>query len=530
MAIRDLAQAQVGDNLADAPVCIIGAGMAGLTLAKGLASQGIQVLLLESGDNNGDGEAEALNEIDNVNGRWTGALRSRCRGIGGTSRRWGGRTIPITPAEAAPRPHLESEGWAFPLGALDRYTPEVEKLLLLDGSSYEADLYDAAGNLDPDIRTRWAKWPAFANCNLANRLHKEVIAHPLVTIWSNATVTGFNFRPGDGRLASITARHHSGKEITVRAKRFVIAAGAVESTRLLLWMQRQGENPLTGASVLGRYFQDHINLKAARLIRHRVKESNELLGYRFVRSIRRSIHLELSPQAQAEWGVGSAFAYISMDLEGTPLGSVKAIARSLQKGQLDVGGLVDLSRHTGLVAQSLLWRFVRQRLFVPASVDFNVEICAEQAPHWDNTITLSDKRDRYGIPLARIDWEPKQEDERTLRVAIERLRNYWARNHWDDIASLSWLPPVNDPNARLTDAIIDYYHPSGTTRMGKDPKTSLVSGDLTCHGVANLSVLSASVFPRAGSANPTFTLMRMALRLGDHLAGELSQAPHVISA
>ncbi|WP_280137171.1 GMC oxidoreductase [Devosia sp. Leaf64] len=498
-------------------MCIIGAGMAGLTLAHSLALKGIRVLLLESGDTVVDGEAEILNRIDNVNGRWTGALRSRCRGIGGTSRRWGGRTIPIALEEARARPHLDSEGWPFPISELDRYTAEIETLLLLDHSSYEADLYGQT-DIDPDFRIRWAKWPAFSNLNLAKRLHRQVISNRHVTIWSNATVTGFAFAAADGRLDKVTARHCSGREITVRAQRFVIAAGAVESTRLLLWMQRQPGQGLLGSKALGRYFQDHLNLKSAKVVRHHVGESNKLLGYRFANSVRRSLHLELSPQTQAECGVASAFAYVSMDMDGSALGSIKKIARNLQQGQMDTTELLALSGHSSLIFQSLVWRYMRKRLLVPASVDFNVEICAEQAPHWDNAITLSKDKDRHGIPLASIDWEPKAEDEKTLRVSVERLAQFWSRSGWDKVASLAFLPSITDSCSRLVDTSIDYYHPSGTTRMGWDKASSTVSGDLTCHDVSNLSVLSASVFPRAGSANPTFTLMRMAHRLGDYLA------------
>jgi choline dehydrogenase-like flavoprotein len=517
MTVRDLAQAQAGHVQATATICIIGAGMAGLTLAHSLALKGLNVLLLESGSERTSAEADSLNEVDNVNGRWTGATRSRCRGIGGTSRLWGGRTIPIALAEAGPRPHIDSDAWPLSLADLEPYSSPIEKLLGLDNTSYEADLFDERGASDPDFATRWAKWPAFANCNLNTRLHKQVIANPRVTIWTNATVTGFVFTAEIGRLKSVTASHTSGSRITVDARHFVVAAGTVESTRLMLWMQRHDGHSLGRAPVLGRYFQDHINLKAAKIVRHGLRQSNELLGYRFVKSVRRSLHIELSPQAQAENRVGSAFAYISMDLEGSALGRAKKLARGIQNGNIDVSDLVDLSAHTGLVVRSLFWRYMRQRLYVPPSVDFNLEICAEQAPHWDNAITLSDQTDRYGVPLARINWAPTPEDERTLRVSVERIKAFWHRKGWDRHASLAWLPAIHDGQGSLSAAAVDYFHPSGTIRMGSDPYKSMVSGDLASHHIPNLSVLSAAVFPRAGSANPTFTLMRMALRLGDHL-------------
>jgi len=500
---------------ADANICVIGAGIAGLVLAYQLSRGGSQVLLLESGDSQSDVEAESLNEIDNVNGRWTGALRSRCRGIGGTSQLWGGRTIPIAVDEGKPWPNTDLSGWPFPLTDIERYNKDVEAILRIDDSSYEAELYPEHDSGDADFRLRWAKWPRFANCNLGRRLRQSVIEHPGVTIWKNATVTGFT-SDENGRITSVTAEHQSGRQLEVSARQFVLAAGAIESTRLLLFLERQ-RGAADPESVLGHHFQDHINLKAATLVRHDARAANTVFGYRFLHSIRRSMHLELTSQAQAECGVGSAFAYVSMDLEGSALRTFKSIGRNLQKGKIELGQLAGLSRHAGLVGQSLAWRYGRHRLYVPETVPFNVEICVEQAPHWDNRITLSERRDRFGVPLARVDWAPRPGDEVTLRTAVEKLGKSWVQRGWDNIASLGWIDAVADRQSSLTDYSTDYHHPSGTTPMGTNRKTSVTDANLTCHGVPNLNVLSASVFPRAGSANPTFTLMRMALRLGDHL-------------
>ena len=57
----------------------------------------------------------------------------------------------------------------------------------------------------------------------------------------------------------------------------------------------------------------------------------------------------------------------------------------------------------------------------------------------------------------------------------------------------------------------------GTTRMHRDPKQGVVDPDCRVHGLANLYVAGAAVFPTAGCANPTFTLVAMSLRLSDHL-------------
>jgi choline dehydrogenase-like flavoprotein len=66
----------------------------------------------------------------------------------------------------------------------------------------------------------------------------------------------------------------------------------------------------------------------------------------------------------------------------------------------------------------------------------------------------------------------------------------------------------------------DASHHMGTTRMGDDPSTSVVDRDCRLHGVENLYVAGSSVFPTSGYANPTLTIVALALRLGDHLAAD----------
>jgi choline dehydrogenase-like flavoprotein len=57
--------------------------------------------------------------------------------------------------------------------------------------------------------------------------------------------------------------------------------------------------------------------------------------------------------------------------------------------------------------------------------------------------------------------------------------------------------------------------------MGDDPATSVVDRQLRVHAISNLSVASASAFPSSGSANPTFTIMQLAMRAADAIAARL---------
>ena len=62
-------------------------------------------------------------------------------------------------------------------------------------------------------------------------------------------------------------------------------------------------------------------------------------------------------------------------------------------------------------------------------------------------------------------------------------------------------------------------HHMGTTRMGHDPKQSVVDANGRVHGIGNLLIAGSSVFPSCGPVNPTFTIVALAIRMADHIKG-----------
>jgi choline dehydrogenase-like flavoprotein len=81
-----------------------------------------------------------------------------------------------------------------------------------------------------------------------------------------------------------------------------------------------------------------------------------------------------------------------------------------------------------------------------------------------------------------------------------------------------WIPEIINSELRMVDSATDSAHPAGSTRMGVNPLDSVVDPGVRVHRVPNLSVVSASVFPFSGSANPTLTIMLLAMRAADMLA------------
>ena len=66
-------------------------------------------------------------------------------------------------------------------------------------------------------------------------------------------------------------------------------------------------------------------------------------------------------------------------------------------------------------------------------------------------------------------------------------------------------------------------HIIGTARMGNDPKSSVVDGDLRSHDHPNLFILGSAVFPTSATANPTLTIAALSLRAADQVKATLTQ-------
>jgi choline dehydrogenase-like flavoprotein len=147
---------------------------------------------------------------------------------------------------------------------------------------------------------------------------------------------------------------------------------------------------------------------------------------------------------------------------------------------------------------------------------FSLEMHAEQAPHRDSRVTLSESVDALGVPRLRVDWRYSKQDVDSVRrmldlVAMELQNTGSGRLEYDP--------------ATLEEDLMRFGayggHHIGTTRMGSDPRNSVVDGNCRVHGVDNLYIASSSVFPTSSQANPTLTLVALSLRMGKHLGQRL---------
>jgi choline dehydrogenase-like flavoprotein len=140
----------------------------------------------------------------------------------------------------------------------------------------------------------------------------------------------------------------------------------------------------------------------------------------------------------------------------------------------------------------------------------------EQAPHSDNRVSLSHERDALGMRRLVVDWRWHDEDQ----AATMRAQDLYAEEvHRAGLGEFRIARPDGKPHVFLDSCA----HYMGITRMHSDPQRGVVDADCRVHGVSNLSIVSSSVFPTGGFANPTLTIVALALRTADRLKADLAQ-------
>lgn len=509
MKRHDLAT-QTTPQTRETDVAIVGAGIAGFFLAKRLNDLRVPCLLLESG-----GAEEQVNDHlyhDVVFRRRTyrGATDGRSRCLGGTSIKWGGALLPFSDTDFAPRRHARMPDWPIQSEDLTPYIRTAERLFGLDHKPYEADL-DRPGMSSAFI-PREAKWPNFSNRNVATLFSDIANGRGEVDVWINATVRDFDIR--DGKIVGVSAQGPGGQNLAVTAKRVVLCAGAIETTRLMLLLDAQTKQKVvTGRTHLGRYFQDHLSLPLARIETSNPKKLNALFGFRFDGPVMRSLRFE-----QGRAGETAGFVHIApRSLGPTGFDSLRDFMRSIQKGSPNLWALFRSLRDAPFVARLVWWRLFKKRLLWPTPAEYDVHFVIEQLAVKENQITLGEGKDALGHQVCEIDWDISEDDV----IELDRFRNsfekFWRDSGFSSQGDLVWTAEPRKMLYTGEGAVEGIYHPSGTTRMAQSPKDGVVDRNLQVFGVHNLYLGSTSVFPNGGSSNPTMTLILLILRLADHL-------------
>ena len=276
------------------------------------------------------------------------------------------------------------------------------------------------------------------------------------------------------------------EERRVRARVVIVAASCIDSTRILLNSKsRQHPNGIGNSSdVIGRYLTEQVRL-------HMYGFVPELVG----------------GPVQNDDGIGGEHVYLprfnhrdgkkrdylrgfGMQLWGCGAGPNADFAKALPGYGADFKKAVK-RRYPALVA---------------------LHPYGEVLPYADNRVTVGNAGvDKYGIPIARIEYKYR-ENER--KMAKEMYETASAILH----AAKAEIQPFDASFMGIPGQAI---HEHSTCRMGADPKRSALNGFCQSHEVKNMFVIDGAAFTTASEKNPTLTILALAWRSTDYLAGEM---------
>jgi choline dehydrogenase-like flavoprotein len=134
---------------------------------------------------------------------------------------------------------------------------------------------------------------------------------------------------------------------------------------------------------------------------------------------------------------------------------------------------------------------------------------------------LHEQTDAFGQRKTKVLWRWNELDLRSIRQAQQIFREELAA------AGIGTFIPVEETVGSQPRQFNSPHHFLGTTRMHDNPRNGVVDADCRVHDVPNLFIAGSSVFPTGGFANPTLTIVALALRLATHLQSELQSTPQI---
>jgi choline dehydrogenase-like flavoprotein len=365
--------------------------------------------------------------------------------------------------------------------------------------------------------------------------------------------------PEAERVAHLQLGGLDGTEVRVVAKRYVLACGGLETTRLLLSSpHRSGAAIGDHSGHLGRWYMGHAEGCVAH-VRFNTPPAATVYGYeRDLDGVYVRRRLSVSAAAQRRHGLPNivawlanplladprhrsgilSFAYLAL---ASPVG--RAFAPDAQRTSLTGGSvpgapyggvergpvrahLGNVLREAGGTARFVVdfgaRRFLARRRRVPGffvyspSNVYPLQYHGEHLPKRESRVRLSRERDALGMPRLSIDIRFSGQDVDGV-VRAHHLWDEYLRSH--GCGRLDYI--ADDVPAAISGQLGGGFHQSGTTRVSARPEDGVLTPHLAVHGFQDLFVVSSSAFVTSGQANSTFMIVVFALRLADRLRAEL---------
>jgi choline dehydrogenase-like flavoprotein len=515
-----------------ADVAIVGSGAAGQAAARRLLACGHSVVLIESGGLDHDAASADLNHGEVVGQPYHPLEQSRLRFFGGTTAIWGGRCAEYDAIDFERRSWVPHSGWPIRPDDIRSYVREARAVFDVDLDPADLPRPNLLNQLSRDeLAVRWWSFdPKFDRFTVGAA--QDLDEHPRCTLLLHATVREVALAHDAGAVERLDVRTPDGQAVDIRARHYLLAAGGIENARILLASNSVAAGGVGNAyDLVGRFFMEHPHARGGRIVGRADWRWLTAFAKRRVGGVEVSPAIAPAPALQQREGLLNSALTIAVrqpESGSHPLAKraylhVKHRTAPTRTGRTLWRATKQLVRsYTGITGPLHPWLVKRL-----SGLDLALVIRGEQAPNPDSRVTLSASRDSTGMPRVKLDWRLSPIDVDSVAGLVSALDRESRRLGLGAVEPASWLA---DPAKHwVSDDLISAhpiggFHHMGTTRMAAGPRQGVTDGWGRVHGLPNLHIAGSSLFPTAGWANPTLTIVALALRTADRIADELRSA------
>jgi choline dehydrogenase-like flavoprotein len=398
-------------------------------------------------------------------------------------------------------------------------------------------------------------WRFSLPTDFGERYRGAFVASEHVRVYLHATALQFRMAPNREAVDRLEIAALPGKKFVVKARHYIMATGGLEAARLLMLSKDAGSEGLGNSrGLVGRFYISHITGDLGSAV-FSPEFATAMASYEQTRDgvyCRRA--LSISEETQRKERLLNIRVILSHPSPADPAhGSGVLSAMYLVKSHFSdrippeyskaLSGMStyeELSAHCRNIVRD--WRnvagfgnlWIRRRILskrkLPSVVHrsrsnvYTLHFDAEQAPNPESRVTLSESKDEYGLNRLKVDWRCTAQDiESVVKCAAFISHALESSGVGKCLFDAQKLGPVIAANTGVGS------HHVGLTRMADSPSAGVVDSNCKVHGIDNLFVASSATFPTASFANPTLTIVALAIRLADHLKTRTARPVEVLA-
>ena len=454
-------------------VIIIGSGPAGISTALELEKNNIKSLILEAGGKETDFNSSLFLKGEVVGDEYPDLSSTRLRQFGGTSGHWGGNCNPMIKEDL--------DSWPISLSDLEEYSSQAMKILNL-----REDFFNEKFSKNLNLYNL-----VWSNVRFGKKYFQHIQKSKYIFLSLNTTFLNFNGQ--DKKINSITCFKNN-NFYQLKSKFYILCCGGIENSRLMLWSKEKNKSLFNDNLPIGKYYMNH----PAYSIGEGVMVHEKYVSYFSKNTIKNKPLItcknEIYFSANKEFLTKNNILNSGIYLNFKVAWKYNSIFKQLR-----------------CVAPKY-FKNIYENLKAQKVYEINIETIQEQKPDKDNYINLSSDFDPLNLPLSKIFWKRSLSEIKSVRLIAEELGKIFVDEDIGRIALNKYL--YNDSEEYGYSA---GNHQLGGTRIGSYENDSVVDKNLKVHNIENLFVNGSSVFRTGGHCHPTYTIVKLSLRLANYL-------------